>query len=140
MPDCMSRLPERRGWRRLIGLAEFGGDGLTLAKELYAEALEHIDELCAPYAAVIDVDRAKLPSSETVAAWSSEQFAAAVRHNPKSGAYNPSMRQLLHVGYKVAAKKGDHYLELVRAAAGPIGRNVTSNLFERHLKPIFLDQ
>ena len=50
------------------------------------------------------------------------------------------MRQLLHVGYKVAAKKGERYLELVREASGTIGRNVTVNLFERHLKPIFLDQ
>jgi len=124
----------------IIGLAEFGGNGLNLAKELYGEALEHIDELCAPYAAVIDVDRAKLPTAATVATWSSEQFAAAVRHNSKSPEYNPSMRQLLHVGYKVAAKKGQKYLDLVREASGPIGRNVTGNLFERHLKPIFLDK
>src|SRR5207248_3658650 len=39
----------------VIGLAEAGGDGLALAKEIYAEALAHLDELCAPYAAVIDI-------------------------------------------------------------------------------------
>ena len=47
----------------VIGLAEAGGDGLALAKEIYAGALEHVDELCAPYAAVIDIDREKLPSA-----------------------------------------------------------------------------
>ena len=50
----------------VIGLAEAGGDGLDLAKEIYADALEHIDELCAPYATVIDIDRKKLPAKETV--------------------------------------------------------------------------
>ncbi|MGH7990668.1 MAG: tagaturonate epimerase family protein, partial [Limisphaerales bacterium] len=38
----------------IIGLAESGGSGLALAREIYAGALEHIDELCAPYLAVID--------------------------------------------------------------------------------------
>lgn len=47
----------------LIGLAEAGGDGLALTKEIYAYALEHVDELCAPYASVIDIDRSHLPSS-----------------------------------------------------------------------------
>jgi len=34
----------------LIGLAEAGGDGLALAKEVYAEAYAHREELCSPYA------------------------------------------------------------------------------------------
>ena len=46
----------------LIGLAERGGDGLALAKEIYAKALAHRDELCAPYASVIDIDPARLPA------------------------------------------------------------------------------
>ena len=54
----------------VIGLAAAGGDGLALAKEVYREALDHIDALCGPYAAVIDIDRRKLPSIEEVADWS----------------------------------------------------------------------
>jgi len=50
----------------VIGLSEAGGDGLALAKEIYADALDHIDDLCAPYATVIDIDRKKLPAKETV--------------------------------------------------------------------------
>jgi hypothetical protein len=42
------------------------------------------------------------------------------------------------VGYKVAAKKGENYLDRVRRANGHIERNVTTNLFERHLKPLFV--
>ncbi len=55
----------------LIGLAEAGGEALEFAKEIYAKALAHVDELCAPYASVIDIDRAALPSAEEVGGWSS---------------------------------------------------------------------
>src|ERR1700723_736667 len=40
----------------LIGLAEAGGEGLQLAKDVYAHAYEQRDALCAPYAAVISID------------------------------------------------------------------------------------
>lgn len=122
----------------LIGLAESGGAGLELAKEIYREALAHMDELCAPYATVIDIDRRRLPDPVTVAGLSAEQFAAAVRHDPACPDFNPHIRQLLHVGFKIAAKKGGRYLQMVRECNDVIGRNVTSNLFDRHFKPLFL--
>jgi len=46
----------------LIGLAAAGGDGLVIAKEIYAQALSRIDELCAPYASVVKINRSALPS------------------------------------------------------------------------------
>ncbi|WP_236657375.1 tagaturonate epimerase family protein [Acidisarcina polymorpha] len=122
----------------LIGLAESGGDGLALAKEIYAEAFAHREELCAPYATVIDIDPAKLPSPQEVAGWSSEQYTSALRHVPNSAAYNSSFRQLLHVGFKVAAKLGRRYLDLLEANEAIIARNVTENLYDRHIVPVFL--
>jgi hypothetical protein len=122
----------------VIGLAEAGGSGLALAQEIYAGALEYADELCAPYASVIDIDRTKLPSAGTVKGWGAEQFVAALRHDPKNRAFNPHLRQLLHVGYKIAAKMGDRYLDALRAHADSVSRNVTTNLHDRHLKPIFV--
>jgi len=122
----------------VIGLAEAGGDGLALAKEIYADALAHIDELCAPYAAVIDIDRKKLPAKETVNGWTSEQFVSALRHDQKNKAFNPSFRQLLHVGFKIAAMKGDRYLNALKQHEAVVAKNVTENLFERHLKPLLL--
>ena len=124
----------------LIGLAETGGPGLALAKEIYATALEHKDELCAPYASVIDIDRAQLPAAATVNGWTAEQFVSALRHDRNNKAFNPHLRQLLHVGYKIAAKMGDRYLEALQTHADSISRNVTANLYERHLKPLFLNQ
>jgi hypothetical protein len=122
----------------LIGLAEAGGDGLAIAKEVYAEAYAHREELCAPYAAVIDIDPAQLPAPAEVRLWSSDQFTGALRHNQKSPAYNQSFRQLLHVGFKVAAKMGPRYLSLLEANEPVIAKNVTENLFDRHIAPLFL--
>ena len=123
----------------LIGLAEAGGPALALAKEIYAEAMEHVEELTAPYASVIDIDRSKLPSGAEVAAWSSAQFTGALRHDQSHPLFNPSLRQLLHVAFKLAAKKGARYLDLLKANEEIVGRNVTANLYERHLVPLFLE-
>jgi len=122
----------------LIGLAEAGGDGLELTKEIYADASGHVDEFCAPYASVIDIDKKKLPPASIVNGWSSTQFTDALRHDPANPAFNPSFRQLLHVSFKVAAKKGDRYLNALKKHEAIIARNVTENLFERHLKPLLL--
>jgi hypothetical protein len=122
----------------LIGLAEGGGEGLVMAKEIYAEAYDHAAELCKPYATVIDIDPARLPAPEAVNGWSSEQYVNALRHDQSCAEFNPSLRQLLHVGFKIAAKKGNSYLDLLDEYKVEIARNVTGNLFERHIKPLFL--
>jgi hypothetical protein len=122
----------------LIGLAEAGGTGLEIAKEVYAEAFAHSAELCAPYATVIDIDAARLPKPEEVNRWTSEQYTSALRHDQNNKEYNPNFRQLLHVGFKVAAKMGDRYLNALEANEEVVARNVTTNLFDRHIKPLFL--
>ena len=87
---------------------------------------------------MIDIDPAKLPAPAVVDRWSSEQFTSALRHNQSSPAYNPSLRQLLHVGFKVAAKMGRRYLDLLEANEAVIAKNVTENLYARHIVPVFL--
>jgi hypothetical protein len=121
----------------LIGLAEAGGDGLQLAKDVYAHAYEQRDALCAPYAAVISIDVKKLPSPEKVNGWSSEQYQNALRHVQSNVEFNSDVRQLLHVGFKVAAKLGTKYLSFLDEFAPTIGKNVTENLYDRHIKPVF---
>jgi hypothetical protein len=122
----------------LIGLAEAGPEGLALAKEVYAKAYTDKEALCEPYASVIDIDYAKLPSPDEVNNWSSTQYTGALRHDQKNPCFNANVRQLLHVGYKVAAKKGDRYLNMLKQCEASISRNVTENLFDRHVKPLFL--
>ena len=122
----------------LIGLAEAGGDGLALAKEIYAYALEHVDELCAPYASVIDIDRSKLPNSSTVNTWTGPQLASALRHIPGHPDFNANMRQLLHVSFKIAAKAGKRYTDLLEANEKIVAKQVTENIYDRHMKPLFL--
>ena len=124
----------------LIGLAEAGGGGLDIAKEVYREAFSHAEELCKPYATVIDIDSSRLPHPDEVDRWTSRQYTDALRHDPSNAAYNQNFRQLLHVGFKVAAKLGDRYLIALETNEEAVARNVTKNLFERHIKPIFMGQ
>ena len=123
----------------LIGLAEAGGDGLELAKEIYAYALAHVDELCAPYASVIDIDRAKLPSAATLNSWTGPQFANTMRHIPGHREFNVHVRQLLHVSFKVAAKAGARYTDLLKANEAIVGKQVTENIYQRHMRPLFVE-
>ena len=124
----------------LIGLGEAGGDGLELAREIYAYALAHVDELCAPYASVIDIDRAKLPSAATVNGWSGAKFASTLRHVPAHPDFNAHMRQLLHVSFKLAAQAGPRYLDLLKANEAIVARQVTENIYARHLRPLFIGE
>jgi hypothetical protein len=122
----------------IIGLAEAGGDGLALAKTIYTKALEKKAALCEPYATVIDIRDAKLPSAETVNGWSSTQFTDALRHDPSNPGYNADLRQLLHVGFKIAAQLGETYIQALKDNSDVVAKNVTENLLERHMKPLFL--
>jgi hypothetical protein len=124
----------------LIGLAEAGGDGLELAKEIYANAFAHREALCEPYASVIDIDFARLPAPETVRSWTSEQYTSALRHDQSNPGFDSDFRQLLHVGYKEAAKMGGRYLAMLDRCEDQIARNVITNLFDRHIRPLFLEQ
>ena len=122
----------------LIGLAEAGGDGLVLTKEIYATAMDQIDALCGPYATVIDIDRSQLPTAEEVNGWDGPKLASTLRHIQDNPDFNANVRQLLHVGFKLAAKAGDRYTDLLKANEEIVGKNVTENIYERHLKPLLI--
>jgi hypothetical protein len=123
----------------LIGLALAGSDGLAIANEIYAKALARIDELCSPYATVIDIDRSKLPAPDEVAKWGSQRFAGALRHDKSCPQYNPSFRQLLHVAYKVAAELGPRFTGALEKHEATIAQQVTANIYERHIRPLLLN-
>jgi hypothetical protein len=121
----------------LIGLASTGGDGLDIAKEIYMKSLLRIDELCQPYATVIDIDRTKLPTFDYVNKWDGQKFASVLRHDQSCPDYNPHFRQLLHVSYKIAAEMGGRFLNALDKYEDIIAREVAGNIYERHIKPIF---
>ncbi|MES2476202.1 MAG: tagaturonate epimerase family protein [Verrucomicrobiota bacterium] len=121
----------------IVGLAEADGDGLKLAKFIYAKALEKKEALCEPYATVIDINDSNLPSAEEVNNWTSTQFTDALRHIPTNPGYNADLRQLLHVGFKIAAQLGDTYIQALHDNKEVVAKNVTDNLLERHMKPLF---
>ncbi len=121
----------------VIGLAKAGGDGLNAAKKIYANSYNRKDELCIPYADVIDIDESKLPSVEEVNAWSSQKYVDSLRHIPDHPDYNINFRQLIHVAYAVAAEMGTEYTNLLKKHEEIIGQCVEENIYERHLKRIF---
>ncbi|MFV0391027.1 MAG: tagaturonate epimerase family protein [Paludibacteraceae bacterium] len=121
----------------VIGLAKADGEGLKLAKKIYANSLNRKDELCAPYADVIDIDGSKLPTIDEVNSWSSEKYQNTLRHIPGNPDYNPNFRQLIHVAYAVAAELGEEYTKLLEKYADVIGGCVEENIYERHLKRLF---
>lgn len=121
----------------VIGLAESGGEGLLFVKELYIRALEKIDELCAPYADVIEIDTSNLPSAEEVMRWNGKNFAASVRHIKEDRNYNSDMRQLIHVGYKLAADRMETYYRLLEEHEEVVSECVFENIYSRHISRIF---
>ena len=94
-------------------------------------------ELTSPYRAVVDIDQAKLPKPKAVAGWSATEYVNALQHAQSHPGYNPHFRQLLHIGFKIAAEMGERFTDALRANEPIVSRNVTENLLQRHLLPIF---
>jgi len=121
----------------LIGLGLSGFKALVVAKNIYIRALSRFDELCGPYSTVIDISVSKLPKPEDVIQWSAEKFVNTLRHIPENPDYNSNFRQLMHVSYKIAAEHSDVYLNLLEQNKDLVGKQVTENLFDRHIKRLF---
>ena len=121
----------------VIGLAMAGGDGLDFVREIYSKSLDKRDELCAPYADVIDINPSKLATKEAVKDWDSNRFAAALRHVPGNPECNPDMRQLIHVGYKLAAERLDECYLLLEKYSDIISECVFENICGRHISRLF---
>lgn len=121
----------------VIGLAEAGGEALAFVKQLYADALEHYDDLTAPYATVLDIDRSQLPSAAEARNWTSGQVVSMVAHAPDDPQYNNSLRQFFHVSFKLAAQSGATFLDLLDQHADMIHRRVYDNLLNKHILSVF---
>jgi len=99
-----------------------------------------MEELCKPYATVVEIDRQQLPSPAVVNGWTSQQYVDALHHDQNCKQYNPNVRQLLHVSFKIAAEMGKRFLDAVQSNEEIIAQGVTANLFERHIRPVFLSR
>ncbi len=121
----------------VIGLALSGGSGLGIARTIYRKAFERREELCAPYATVIDIKPELLPHPDEVDTWQTLKFAATLRHVPGDPDYNPSFRQLIHVGYKVAAELGKNYTDALGENEQIISTCVWENIYRRHIIRLF---
>ncbi|MBR6831478.1 MAG: hypothetical protein IKM58_05285 [Tidjanibacter sp.] len=121
----------------IIGLALADEAALALAKKIYADSLGRFDELCIPYATVIDIDKTKLPSPEEVNTWDGQKFAETMRHDQSNPNYNLNFRQLIHVSYKIAAEHGTEYTDALKRNKEIVGREVSTNIYDRHILRMF---
>jgi tagaturonate epimerase len=121
----------------VIGLAESGGDAYEFVKNIYIDSLSRIEELCAPYADVIDIHISSLPSESEITDWTGNQFADAIRHITSNKSFNSNMRQLMHVSYKLAASNLEEFHRLLEAHEQIVGENVFENIFNRHICRLF---
>jgi hypothetical protein len=121
----------------VIGLASSGGEALVFVKQIYSEALTEIDALSAPYSNVIEINVSSLPSEKEVSKWDSTKFAHSLRHVPGNHDYNPNMRQLIHVAYKLAAQRKEELHRLLELHEKTISECVYENIYERHICRLF---
>jgi tagaturonate epimerase len=122
----------------VIGVALSGPRGLAIGKRIYAQAHARFEELRKPYATVVEIDTAKLPPPAEVDRWSSDDFVKRLRHDQSVAEYNIDLRQLIHIGFRVAAEMGEEWHGALDAARETAGRCVTDNLYDRHIKPLFV--
>jgi hypothetical protein len=64
--------------------------------------------------------------------------AECPRHIPTHPDYNPHIRQLLCVSFKLSAKARNRYLDLLQAKEEIVARQLTENIYSRHLKPLLV--
>jgi len=121
----------------IIGLALADGEALQLAKSIYEKAYQARSDLCKPYATVIDINEAELPTPADVNNWTSEKFVNTLRHIQTHPDYNPNFRQLIHVAYKIAAEYGNVYTQMLEKYNNIIGQQVTENIYQRHIARLF---
>lgn len=124
----------------LAGLAESGGEGLRIAKEIYRTAFARREDLCRPYGGLVDVDPRALPAPDAVDSWPAEEFVAALEHDRSCPKYRRDFRQLLHVAYKVAAEMGERFLRALEERESLVAPRVTRNIYERHIRPLFVGE
>ena len=120
-----------------IGLALADDQALELAKKIAISALGRMEELCGPYATVIDINPANLPTAEQIASWDGSQYARALRHNRQDPLYNPDFRQLVHVSYKIAAELAPEFYAALERNADVVAEQVKENILERHIARLF---
>ena len=120
-----------------IGLALGDEQALNLAKKIAVSALDRMEELCIPYATVIDINPAILPTAKQIESWSGSEYARALRHNLQDPLYNPDFRQLVHVSYKIAAELGDEFYPALKRNAEVIAQQVKENIQDRHIARLF---
>jgi tagaturonate epimerase len=120
------------------GLAASGGKGLEMLKKIYSEAYQRFDELTGPYLTVTDIRFDSLPKPSEFYGWDGKKIVSAIEHNTANPGFHHGLRQFFHCSYKIAAEEGEAFIRLLNENRSEVGQRVTDNLFERHIKPLYI--
>jgi hypothetical protein len=122
----------------LIGLAEADGEGLAIAQR-------NLRPVTRPHRRTLRTIRHRrrhrplpTPPRRHRLLMERRRYADALRHDQACPSFNPHLRQLLHIGFKIAAEMGPRYIAALEACAPSITRNTTANLVDRHLRPLLI--
>jgi hypothetical protein len=69
--------------------------------------------------------------------WSPARFANTLIHDSTCRDYNPNVRQLIHISYKIAAEMGLEFLDALTHYRDSIEEQVYNNLYHKHLLRLF---
>eukprot|EP00727_Mastigamoeba_balamuthi_P007107 m51a1_g3016 putative l-arabinose isomerase (922) ;mRNA; r:856826-860111 len=121
----------------IIGLS-LSGDAaaVEVVRDICLWAMKRVDELCGPYSNVIDIDHSRLPSEAELRKYTGQDFADAITHDPTNPKFNPSLRQMTHLGYKAVKEMGTRFYDAIERNRAIVEKCVTFNILERHLKPL----
>jgi len=120
----------------VVGLAKSSVMGLQFAKHIYDMAYARYDELAGPYAAVISIDRLKLPDLCDISAMNIEKFVSMLDHDQTNPLYDSNFRQFIHIAFKIAAED-KKYLELLDKYSEIVDKEVYDNIYTKHLSMLF---
>jgi len=120
-----------------VGIASCGGEALQLAKDIYRESHCRFEELAKPYLAVISIDARRLPLPAAVDGWSADDFVHTLKHDESCAAYNSDFRQLMHIGFRIAAEMKPRFIKMLLECRDVIEEHVTSNLYENHIRRLY---
>ena len=73
----------------------------------------------------------------TVSLCDRKRFSESLKHEPGNSCYNPDMRQLIHVAYKLAGLQIKTFYRLLEANENIVSNCVYDNIYNRHICRLF---
>ena len=122
----------------LIGLAMAGGDGLEIAKDVYRGAWGRFDELCAPMPRWSTSIAPRCPRRRSLPAGTARPWPPHCVTKPPARLTIRTFASSCTSATRSRPRWGGRFTAALQKHSAVIAANVTHNLYERHIRPLFL--